>query len=520
VRLRRGARALWVAGALSACGEVPPAALPLRTELGKNVQRLRPTESAPGMPWRYDTGEVVESVVSPDGGFRVHFTRAGRNAVPAQDVNDSGVPDLVEQVGQAYDQVAAFYAGTLNFRAPLGDGQLGGDGRFDVYLLDFGGAADGTFQVDSCPLSNPDTCSGHVLQENDFAGYGYASALQGTRVLGSHEYFHAIQSAYDKTQGVVLEEGTAVWGSTRFDPSLGELEGFAGGYLSRPERALDSPPPGPVPDFAYGSAVFFEFLDEKFGPDVIRQLWERCEQAPEKSWLARLDELLQQQYASSFAQAFAEFARWNLYTGGAADSRQAWADARRFPVVANTQVSVPYQSPSPPYLFYASARYFRAAASGRALMTAAVVDNPGTAQDDTEGLTLHLVTRRSGKNAAAVTPASVSAGLEAVDTSGTAELWVAVANGAVSGTSRRPHLCIGTPEEVATCREALSPAPPDAGVEVPDAGTGSPDGQDGGGGGGAPAPSGCGCSGSGPTSAAGWLGVLGLWRLRRPRRER
>jgi len=469
------------------------------------------------MLWRYDTGEVVESAVSPGGGFRVHFTRAGRNAVPAQDADDSGVPDLVEQVGQAYDQVADFYARELSFRAPLGDGQLGGDGRFDVYLLDFGGSADGTFQVDSCPPSNPDTCSGHVLQENDFAGYAYASALQGTRVLGSHEYFHAIQSAYDKTQGVVLEEGTAVWGSTRFDPALGELEGFAGGYLSKPERALDSPPPGPVPDFAYGSAVFFEFLDEKYGPDVIRQLWERCERAADKSWIARLDELLQQQYASSFAQAFAEFARWNLYTGAAADSTKAWADASGWPQVATTQASAPYQSPSPLFMFYASARYFRAVAADRAQMTAAVVDDPATAQDDTAGLVLHLVTRKAGKNVAAVTPASVSAGVESLDATGTSELWVAVVNGAASGTSRKPWLCIGTAEEVAACREAISP-PPDAGAESPDGGA---DAVDAGEGGGAPAPSGCGCAtGPGGVPALRWLGLMALLRMARSRRER
>ena len=512
--LRRSGLGLLTGCALLSCGERAPATA--RAELGKNVQQLRPTETWAALQWHFDTDEVVESTVSPDGGFRVHYTRAGRNAIPALDLDDSGVPDLVEQVGTAYDEVAHFYTGQLQFRAPLGDGQLGGDGRFDVYLLDFAGASDGTFQVDSCPASNPDTCSGHVLQENDFAGYGYASALQGTRVLGSHEYFHAIQSAYDKTQGVVLEEGTAVWSSTRFDPALGELEGFADGYLSRPDRSLDSAPPGPVPPFAYGSAVFFEFLDENYGPDVIRQLWERCEKAPARSWLARLDELLQQQHGASFAQAFTQFARWNLYTGAAADSSQTWADARRFPTVASSKVDAPHKSPSPVFLFYASARYYRAPAAGRAQMTAAVVDDPTTAQDDTVGLSLHLVTRRAGKNASAATPDSVSAGTDVLDTTGNSELWVAVVNGAISGASRKPFLCIGAPGEVSACRASLSPAAPAAGMEVPDAGTSV---QGAGDGSGAPAPSGCGCAGSGMGGMWSWIGLLGLLCSRSPRRE-
>jgi MYXO-CTERM domain-containing protein len=141
-------------------------------------------------------------------------------------------------------------------------------------------------------------------------------------------------------------------------------------------------------------------------------------------------------------------------------------------------------------------------------MTAAVLDDPATAQDDTAGLALHLVTRRAGKNAAAVTPVSVSAGTEALDTSGTSELWVAVVNGAVSGASRKPLLCMGTPAEVADCREGISPSALDAGVHAPDAGTDSP-------GGGAPGPTGCGCAGTGMDAAWGWLGLLGLVLRRR-----
>lgn len=484
--------AAWLAG----CSEQSPDQAP-RLELGKNVQQLRPTANAPGQLWHYDAEEVVESAPSPDGGFRVHFTRAGRNAVPAKDQDDSGVPDFVEQVARAYDDVESFYAQSLKFRAPLGDGQLGGDGKFDVYLLDFGGSADGTFQVDGCSSSNPNACSGHILQENDFAGYAYSGALQGSRVLGSHEYFHAVQGAYDRTQGVVLEEGTAVWGSTRFDPSLGELEGFASGYLSKTDRALDSPPPGPVPDFAYGSALFFEFLHERYGPDVVRQLWERCERAEQKSWLARLDELLQQHYQSSFAESFTEFSRWNLYTGSAADSSAAWADARRFPTVTATLLEAPYRAPGPVFMFYASARYYRVPSAGRANMTAAAVDDPVTPQDDTEGLTLHLVARRSGKNVAAASTGEVGRGAAKVATADGAELWFAVVNGMRTGQSRKPLLCAGSPEEVAACRESISPTP-DAGTpEAPDAGTADAGEDDGGG-----APSGCGCS-AGAGSA--WL---------------
>ena len=74
--------------------------------------------------FRYEASDVVEAHDSPGGAFRVHFTRAGTNAVPLRDDDASGVPDHVERVAVIYDEVLAFYRDELGFRAPLGDGSL------------------------------------------------------------------------------------------------------------------------------------------------------------------------------------------------------------------------------------------------------------------------------------------------------------------------------------------------------------------------------------------------------------
>src|SRR5690606_35560108 len=97
-----------------------------------------------------------------------------------------------------YDEVLAAYVGRLGFRAPLADGSLldnGGDARFDVYLLDFGGSADGSFRVDACGQDGalPTQCAGFMVQENDFAGYAYPSVRYANRLLAAHELFHAVQ---------------------------------------------------------------------------------------------------------------------------------------------------------------------------------------------------------------------------------------------------------------------------------------------------------------------------------------
>ena len=499
---------------LCACGvDAPP------VTLHRSEQALRPTDTASNLMWRYGAGDQVESTAADGGSFRVHYTLAGTNAVPSL--------AFVEDVQQTYESVGALYHGTLGFRRPLSDGAIadnGGDDRFDVYLLDFQQGADGSFRVDQCPSA--DRCIGYVVQENDFVGFGYPSQTEATRILGSHEYFHAVQAAYDANQNSVVSEGTAVWATERFDPASDDFEGFVGGYLERPDRSLDSPPPGPVPSFAYGSAIFFKFLTERHDDAILRRLWEHLENGhgaasepadqADPTFLVQLDAVLKDSYQSSFAAEFTEFARWNLFTGPANDPSQAWADSSRFPAVATTAVTLPLKS-EVLRVYYASAQYFSAPAQGRTQVTARLLDSASTASDDREDLVLWLAVKVRGRVLAVQ---QISAG-ETIDATGGTVIAV-VANGrrGAVGTSlsQRPVLCVGTPEEVAACAgepfdagvpDAGSPAPedagvPDAGLPPADAGVIEP-----------PPPAGCGC-GMSPVPLA-LLGLLGLTRNRTKR---
>lgn len=451
-------------------------------------EELRPTDTASGLMWRFQNTDVVESFGVDGGSFKVHFTRAGTNAVPATDSDDSGVPDFVEVVATSYEEVGALYHGPLGYRRPVSDGTIannGGDGRFDVYLIDFARAADGAFRVDQCPPSSPTRCIGYVVQENDFAGYGYPNTTVANRILSSHEYFHAVQGAYDDDQNVVVSEGTAVWATERFDPSTSDLENFVRGYLERPDRSIDSAPPGPVPAFAYGSGLFFKFLTERKDEVILRKLWEHLENGQgdasetadqaNPTFVVQLDAVLRRDYGSSFAAEFAEFAKWNLYTASAADPAQAYRDGQRYPGVTATAVTMPFQVDGQ-RVFYASAQYFAAPANGRTRVTAALTNSALTNQDDLEGLVVWLAARKNGRN---VEVLKVNNG-ETVDVvGGAAIVVVANTNRAAVGASlsQRPGICIGTPEEVATCVGALGGSTVDAGVpdagvpmEIPDAG--------------------------------------------------
>ena len=302
---------------LAACGPTGPELDPWTLEW-RALQSTggRPTEATADLP-RYAPEDALDSVVSPGGAFRVHFSRRGPNAVRAADVDGSGVPDFVELVAREYDAVAAFYAG-LGYRRPPedsgGTGDIGGDGRFDVYLVDFAGRADGAFRGEGCRTEGVE-CHGYMLQENDFAGYAYRSLEEAVAILASHEFFHAVQAAYRPGLGSVASEGTAVWASERFRPELDDLERFSASYLSRPDRPLTIDPDGPAQSFSYGASLFFQFLGERLGDGVIRALWEESVRAPTARWPELLDTVLRRDAGMDFDTAFTEFTLWNLATG-------------------------------------------------------------------------------------------------------------------------------------------------------------------------------------------------------------
>src|SRR5262245_11185032 len=181
-----------------------------------------------------------------------------------------------------------------------------------------------------------------MVQENDYKGYGYPSTLIANRILASHEFFHAVQSAYDNGQGSVMAEGSAVWATETFDPSLKDFEGFLPGYFASPDRPLDKPLPGAVDPFSYGTGIFFEFLAERYGPDTVRSLWETCENGAngeaDPYWFERLDPFLAETAGSSFAEAMTDFATWNLFTGKYADPTRGYDSGAGYSSVAMEDV--------------------------------------------------------------------------------------------------------------------------------------------------------------------------------------
>jgi len=285
----------------------------------------RPTQ---GGQFGYTSEDEVVSWDSP-GGIRVHYAISGPSTTLLDDEDEDGTPDFVQDVAHHVEGSFDAYA-AAGFRRPLhetdvGLGLLGGSDAFDVYLVDFGGGSDGAYRNDRCQAG---ACAGHLLIENDFVGYGYSDLDEAVATLASHELFHAVQAAYVPSLDVWVSEGTATWAERLYDPDSRDYLRLAGRYLQDTNRSLDKPPAGPVPPFAYATALWFDFLTLRHDDTVIVDLLEALATDPEADPLLIIGDLLVDR-DDSWRQAFTTFTTWNLATftraGGLSDGGYPYA---------------------------------------------------------------------------------------------------------------------------------------------------------------------------------------------------
>lgn len=196
----------------------------------------------------------------------------------------SASPEFVATVLSTVDDVRARYV-AAGYRSPLPDGASGGGSNlFDVYLEDSG--AEGLYgycDSDDPKLSDPFPVgydvSAYCGLDNDFdpAQFGGAPWRDSLEVTVAHEYFHAVQFAYDFLEDGWFMEATAVWAEDEvFDDVNDNYQYLFSSPLSNPARSLDQY----GGSFHYGAWIFFRFLSERFPQKtgelatIVRDSWE------------------------------------------------------------------------------------------------------------------------------------------------------------------------------------------------------------------------------------------------------
>jgi len=245
------------------------------------------------------------------------------------DTSDQATTAWAKTTLATFEDVWATEVGVLGFRAPKADGTKGGDARLDVYIDDldvdslYGYCSVAPFSPP--PWDQPAYCS----VDNDYARFvGPNTAVEILQATAAHEFFHAVQFAYDAGEDAWVGEATATWMEDQVYDSVNDNRGYAANSISQPQISADSwgGTNGAPQMFPYGQWVWMEYLAQVHGADLIRRLWERLDAisgAPDDYSVEGLANVLGG--SAAFSASFADFAAVNV------DARSFYAEGSEAP---------------------------------------------------------------------------------------------------------------------------------------------------------------------------------------------
>jgi hypothetical protein len=228
---------------------------------------------------------------------------------------------------------------TYGYLPPLPDGSRGGDPRTDIYIRDIGPEIFGYCTSDD-PSPSPDVYA-YCVVDDDFAEFGSSQTPAEFRdVTAAHEFFHAIQFAYDATEDLWFMEGTAMFMEGEFRPDVDDRVLYLrNSVLASPRTPVDRGADG----FEYGAWIYWRFLVEHFGelgaPIIIRRIWERAAGASTDTDGPGPDEVGENPYSivatrraladrgGSFRPLFSKFAQVNRAPGAFYDEGASYPRA-------------------------------------------------------------------------------------------------------------------------------------------------------------------------------------------------
>ncbi len=267
----------------------------------------------------------------PNSYQTTNFNMEWGDTVPAitewQDNNGNGRPDYIDNLAVYLETTWSEEIDTLQLKAPGQSATY----LFNVYIGDTGGSSPGvgsstygytaTFPYD--PGLNGPTNMAYIAMNKDYTDFGdnddpAGKFLGAMKVTLAHEFFHAVQFAYDSSESAWMMELCSTWMEDKiFDEVndyvnylVGEGSGSApGGWQMYPETSLVY--------FngyhEYGNVIFGKYLSEKYpGVNIMKELWEILDNVSGDNSIAALGSfLLAQTPSSSLNDAFNEFTAKN-----------------------------------------------------------------------------------------------------------------------------------------------------------------------------------------------------------------
>jgi hypothetical protein len=204
--------------------------------------------------------------------FILHWTNGSdggstEDAVPSQDLDGNGMPDIVEGFAEAFEYVWDFLVNIRGFPAPPGDEaepndarNRNPDGRYDVFIYCFG------YLGYAYPEKYPNSPSYSYIGVRNTLG---SPELRQT--VAAHEFFHTIQFVYDCTEESWWLETTATYMEDEVYPDANRNYQYLPFWFEWSDTyGLEST----EGLHEYGNFIFAKRLSEDFGDEIIKEIWE------------------------------------------------------------------------------------------------------------------------------------------------------------------------------------------------------------------------------------------------------
>lgn len=216
------------------------------------------------------------SFVSPGGHFTIHYATTSAAGAQRSDVPDltdgdnDQVPDWVEKVADAFEQVYGVEVGAMGYRPPPG-------ARYDVYLRDLVPEQAFGFTSDDGEPAFPGTSAASYIEiDRAFTDpiYDRTNLFEPEELLlvtAAHEFHHAIQFGYNYYFDFWYAEMTATWIEDEVFDSVNQLYRYLPSYLDRVSSVPINAPLGLNTE--YGRWIFNRYLEERYSSGFVKSSW-------------------------------------------------------------------------------------------------------------------------------------------------------------------------------------------------------------------------------------------------------
>jgi hypothetical protein len=177
--------------------------------------------------------------------------------------------------------------------------------------------------------------------DNDYSTdeFGTNTPIENMQVTAAHEYYHAVQFAYDVLEDGWFMEGSAAWVEDEvYDAVNDNRQYLASSPLTQPDVPLDSATGIEV----YGGWIFFRYLTERFDaakgglPVLLLKFWQAADSVgagKDRYGVQAIDKVLRDR-STSLTDQLASFSNANLF------ARTAYAEgtAQSYPQAAPDKI--------------------------------------------------------------------------------------------------------------------------------------------------------------------------------------